>query len=365
MRRGTAYVTLLLLAALAPRAVAAGPALVIELSNNKVLYAEDADSQWYPASLTKMMTAYLVFEALKGGKLDLKAKISCSATANGQPPSKIGLPVGGQMSVDQGLQSLIIKSANDVAVMFAEAIAGSEPAFVAQMNATAKRLGMERTSFVNPNGLPSPLQVTTARDLGKLARAIINDYPEYAHYWMKPEMRLGKQRLVTHNGLLRSFEGADGMKTGFTCDSGFNVVATATRDNRRIIAVVLGDHSSGERNVRAASLLEYGFQQQGWKQLFNSTTIDNMPLAGASPVKSVRTDVTSWGCNERKARTAKAGAGKKRTAAKAAKKKPAAEAAEKPAAVTVDVVPDAGGEPATVELRGTMPPPAAASFQQQ
>jgi D-alanyl-D-alanine carboxypeptidase len=224
---------------------------------------------------------------------------------------------------------------------------------------------MERTSFVNPNGLPSPQQVTTARDLAKLARAIINDYPEYAHYWMKPEMRLGKQRLVTHNGLLRSFEGADGMKTGFTCDSGFNVVATATRDNRRIIAVVLGDHSSGERNVRAASLLEYGFQQQGWKQLFNSTTIDNMPLAAASPVKSVRTDVTSWGCNERKARTAKAG-GKKRTAAKAAKKKPAAaEAAEKPAAVTVDVVPDAGGEPATVELRGTMPPPAAASFQQQ
>ena len=145
MRRGTAYVTLLLFAALAPRAVAAGPALVIELSNNKVLYAEEADSTWYPASLTKMMTAYLVFEALKGGKLDLKTKISCSATANGQPPSKIGLPVGGQMSVDQGLQSLIIKSANDVAVMFAEAIAGSEPAFVAQMNATAKRLGMERT----------------------------------------------------------------------------------------------------------------------------------------------------------------------------------------------------------------------------
>jgi D-alanyl-D-alanine carboxypeptidase len=155
------------------------------------------------------------------------------------------------------------------------------------------------------------------------------------------------------------------MKTGFTCDSGFNVVATATRDSRRIIAVVLGDHSSGERNVRAASLLEFGFQQHGWKQLFNSTTLDNMPLAATSPVKSVRAGVTSWGCNERKARTAKAGAGKKRTAAKAAKKKPAADAAEKPAAVTVDVVPDGGGEPATVQLRGTMPPPAAASFRQQ
>jgi D-alanyl-D-alanine carboxypeptidase len=175
--------------------------------------------------------------------------------------------------------------------------------------------------------------------------------------------------MVTHNGLLRSFEGADGMKTGFTCDSGFNVVATATRDNRRVIAVVLGDHSSGERNVRAASLLEFGFQQQGWKQLFNSTTLDNMPVADASPVKSVRADVTSWGCNERKkARTAKkSGAGKKRSAQKAAaKKKPVAEAEEKPAQVTVDVAPETGGgAPTSVELRGTMPPPAAAAFQQQ
>ena len=194
-----------------------------------------------------------------------------------QPPSKIGLPVGGEMTVDQGLQALIIKSANDVAVMLAEAVAGNEAAFVTNMNAAAKRLGMSSTVFVNPNGLPAPAQVTTARDLAKLARAIINDFPEYAHYWAKPEMRLGKNRLVTHNGLLRSFEGADGMKTGFTCDSGFNVVATASRDGRRIIAVVLGEASSAERNVRAASLLEYGFQQTGWKQLFNSTTIDNMP----------------------------------------------------------------------------------------
>ena len=178
---------------------------------------------------------------------------------------------------------------------------------------------MDRTVFVNPNGLPAPAQVTTARDLAKLARAIINDFPEYAHYWAKPEMRLGKNRLVTHNGLLRSFEGADGMKTGFTCDSGFNVVATASRDGRRIIAVVLGENSSGERNVRAASLLEYGFQQTGWKQLFNSTTLDNMPLATAATVKSVRNDVSSWGCKERKARVAKA-KGKKKTVAKATKK---------------------------------------------
>jgi D-alanyl-D-alanine carboxypeptidase len=364
MRCGTAFVALLMLAALAPRTAVAGPALVIEVSNSKVLYSEDADGLWHPASLTKVMTAYLVFEALKAGKLDLKSKITCSSSANLQPPSKIGLPVGGEMTVDQGLQALIIKSANDVAVMLAEAVAGNEAAFVANMNAAAKRLGMSNTVFVNPNGLPAPAQVTTARDLAKLARAIITDFPEYAHYWAKPEMRLGKIRLVTHNGLLRSFEGADGMKTGFTCDSGFNVVATASRDGRRVIAVVLGEASSAERNVRAASLLEYGFNQTGWKQLFNSTTIDNMPVAAATAVKSVRNDVSSWGCKERKARVAKSRT-KKKTVAKAAKKKPAVEAAEKPKDVTVEVPESTGSTPATVQLRGTMPPPAAASFAPQ
>ena len=368
MRCGTAFVALLLLAGFAPRVAAAGPALVVEVSNSKVLHAEDADNLWYPASLTKVMTAYLVFEALKSGKLELKSKISCSASANGQPPSKIGLPVGGEMTVDQGLQALIIKSANDVAVMLAEAVASSEVAFVANMNATAQRLGMSRTVFVNPNGLPAPAQVTTARDLSKLARAIINDFPEYAHYWAKPEMRLGKNRLVTHNGLLRSFEGADGMKTGFTCDSGFNVIATASRDGRRIIAIVLGDASSGERNVRAASMLEFGFHQTGWKQLFNSTTIDNMPLATVAVVKSVRNDVSSWGCKERKARVAKSGAKKKKAVAKAPAKKlapAAAAAAEKPSTVTVDVPETTGSTSPTVQLRGTMPPPAAASFAPQ
>lgn len=366
MRRGTAFVALLLIAALAPRAAVAGPALVVELANNKVLFAEDADNLWHPASLTKIMTAYLVMEALKAGKLDLKTKISCSAAAHEQPPSKVGLPIGGEMTVDKGLQALIIKSANDVAVMLAEAVAGSEVAFVAKMNDTARRLGMERTVFVNPNGLPNPQQVTTARDLAKLARAVINDFPEYAHYWVKPEMRLGKMRLVSHNGLLRSFEGADGLKTGFTCDSGFNLVATASRDGRRIVAVVLGDKSSGERNVRAASLLEQGFQTQGWQQLFNSTTLDNMPMAPLAAVKSVRTDVTSWGCNPAK-RVAKA---RKKVGPKVAAKKKgpaAAQAAEKPAPVTVEVAPAETSDdpPSTVELHGTIPPPAAAAFQPQ
>jgi D-alanyl-D-alanine carboxypeptidase len=165
------------------------------------------------------------------------------------------------------------------------------------MNATATRLGMTNTNFINPNGLPAPAQVITARDLAKLARAMINDFPEYQHYWRQADMRIGKTRLTTHNELLQSFAGADGMKTGFICDSGFNIISTANREGRRVIAVVLGGHSSAERNVRAASLLEHGFQQTGWKQLFNSTTLDNMPPGAPTAVRSVRTNITSWSCN--------------------------------------------------------------------
>jgi D-alanyl-D-alanine carboxypeptidase len=327
MRRGTALFALLLLIGLGSREASAGPALLFEASNGKVLYAEDADNPWHPASLAKLMTAYLAFEAVKSGRLALTSKISCSAAAHSEPPSKIGLPIGGELTVDVALQALIIKSANDVAVMLAEAVAGSESEFVARMNATALRLGMARTRFVNTNGLPAADQVTTARDLAKLARALITEFPEFARYWSMPHMKLGKNRLLSHNGLLKSLEGADGLKTGFTCDSGFNIVASATRDGRRLVAVVLGDSTSSERNVRAASLLEYGFQQYGWAQLFNfnDRTVDSMPFfPTATGVKSVRDSVASWGCNGKKARVTNSEKRRKRTAKKAGDKKPAA-----------------------------------------
>jgi D-alanyl-D-alanine carboxypeptidase len=275
----------------------AGPALLFEPSSGKVLYSEDPDNLWHPASLTKIMTAYLAFEAVKQGKLKLTDKIPCSLVATLQPPSKIGLNVGGELSVDLALQALIVKSANDVSVMLAEAVAGSESAFVEKMNAAAKRLGMSRTSFVNTNGLPDPGQITTARDLAKLARAVVADFPEFAHYWSAPDMHIGKRRLGSHNALLRSFPGADGLKTGFTCDSGFNVVASATREGRRLMAVVLGETSGNERAVRAASLLEHGFQSYGWKELFNQTNIDNLPAdPGAKGITTVRQTVVSWDC---------------------------------------------------------------------
>ncbi len=278
----------------------AGPALLFEQDSGRVLYAEDQDHLWYPASLTKIMTSYLVFEALKTGRLTLEQKISVSEKANLQPPSKVGLPVGGEMTVDLAIKALIVKSANDVAVMLAEAIGGNEEAFVKLMNDTAKRLGMHRTNFVNPNGLPAPEQVTTARDLAKLSRAIIKDFPEHAALWTLSEVRIGKIRLATHNHLLKTFEGADGLKTGFICDAGFNVVSSATRDGRKLVAVVLGEPSGRERSIRAASLMDHGFQTQGWKQLFNSTTIESMPIAAdAKGIQSVRQTVTAWNCGNR------------------------------------------------------------------
>ena len=279
----------------------AGPALLFEQDTGKVLYAEDQDHLWYPASLTKIMTSYLAFEALKTGRITPEQKIIVSEKATLQQPSKVGLPVGAELTVDLAIKALVVKSANDVAVMLAEAIGGNEEAFVKLMNDTAKRLGMTRTNFVNPNGLPAPEQVTTARDLAKLSRAIIKDFPEHAALWSLAEVRIGKIRLGTHNHLLKTFEGADGLKTGFICDAGFNVVSSATRDGRKLVAVVLGEPSGRERSIRAASLMDHGFQTHGWKQLFNSTTIDSLPLAAdAKGIQSIRQTVTAWDCGNRR-----------------------------------------------------------------
>jgi D-alanyl-D-alanine carboxypeptidase len=275
----------------------AGPTLLLDASDGLVLYGEDYDNQWHPASLTKIMTAYVTFEALKEGKLKLDTKIGCSELANVQPPSKVGLPVGAEMTVETALQVLIVKSANDVAIMLAEAVSGTQEAFVARMNATAARLGMTRTKFVNANGLPAPEQVTTARDLAKLATSAIRDYPEYVGLWSMVEAKVGKRRLHTHNGLLTNYEGADGMKTGFICDSGFNVVASATREGRRLIAVVLGEPTGRERTVRAASLLEHGFQTYGWKALFDPQKLDTMPMSpDAKGPMTMRQAVISYEC---------------------------------------------------------------------
>lgn len=366
----------LVLAALAPQRASAGPTLLFEPATGKVLYAEDHDDQWHPASLTKIMTAYLTFEAIKAGRFTLDSNISYGEVAHAQPPSKIGLPVGAQIGMDLALKSLIIKSANDIAVALAEAVGGSEAAFVEKMNATAKRLGMTRTRFINPHGLPAPEQVTTARDLAKLARAVVRDFPEYNHYWSLTEMQIGKIRIGSHNNLLKTYDGTDGLKTGFICDSGYNVVASATRDSVRLMAVVLGESTSAERNVRAQALLEHGQSTLGWKGLFSRDTIDNMALAaGAKGAASIRTSMIAIECgNRRMARVAQARQrAKQRAKAEIAAKgaAPAKSAKAAGAKATASVPAKTAVAPATAQtktqastVKAAPRPPAAAAASQ-
>jgi D-alanyl-D-alanine carboxypeptidase len=248
-----------------------GPAFVLDLKSDLILYSEEADRLWHPASLTKLMTAYMTFEALKAGRITKDSKLHNSATARAQPPSKIGLPLNATLTVGKGLEILIVKSANDVAVMFAEKLGGSVDNFAKMMNQTARRLGMRKTRFFNPHGLPHNDQVTTARDMAILAKAIINDFPEHDHLFSMGSVKVGNRRMRSHNGLLRTYEGADGMKTGFICASGFNVVASATRNGRRIIAVVLGARTPKLRRQRAEKLFDHAFQNYWWKTLFPFT----------------------------------------------------------------------------------------------
>ncbi len=281
--------------------LSAGPAILFDADNGKVLYAEDPDMLWHPASLTKLMTAYLVFDALKAGEVTMETEIVSSPNAHSQPPSKIGLPIGGKMSVDQGLRSLIVKSANDVAVMLAEAVSGTEEEFVQRMNETAKRLGMRHSKFYNPNGLPDARQVVTARDMAILSQAILRDYPQYNDLFALAKMKIGKIHLRSHNDMLRTFEGADGMKTGFICASGYNIVASATREQRKLIAVVLGAKTPGLRRQRTSDLLEHGFQNYKWKSLlFEAPVIGT--LAESPDIKgptNMRRFVRSYACGYR------------------------------------------------------------------
>jgi D-alanyl-D-alanine carboxypeptidase len=234
---------------------------------------------------------------VREGKLALESSIAYSAQAEAQVPSKLGLAVGARLKVETALQVLIVKSANDVAVMLAEAVSGSHEAFVAHMNATAARLGMTRTSFANANGLPAAEQLSTARDLARLAAAVVHEYPEHAHLWSMRSVRVGKSSMRSYNGLLGRYAGADGLKTGFTCASGFNIVGTAARDGRRLIAVVLGATTDGERSLRAANLLEHGFHKAEWAQLFPAPTLASLPTEpGPRSAMTMREALPWWSC---------------------------------------------------------------------
>jgi D-alanyl-D-alanine carboxypeptidase len=242
-------------------AVAADEAMIlVEVESGKVLHADKAAHPWYPASITKIMTAYVVLRAVRDGRIALDTLFRVSPNAAAQAPTKMGFAVGTTVTVDNALKMLMVKSANDIAVVLAEGVSSSVENFADEMNRQSKRLGMTQSHWVNPNGLPADNQVTSARDMAILARAVLKEFPQYNHYWNLPGIRLGKRVYRNHNNLMGRYVGTDGMKTGFICASGFNVVATATRNNKRLIAVVLGSQSPAVRAVRAAQLFERGFQ---------------------------------------------------------------------------------------------------------
>ena len=274
----------LAIAAIAPCAAQAEALLVVEADTGKVLQAENATYPWYPASVTKMMTAYVTLKAVKDGRISLDTLLTVSPTAASQSPAKMGFRPGIQVTVDNAMKMMMVRSANDMAVVLAEGVGGSIDGFSAQMNQTAQRLGMTQTSYVNPNGLPADGQITSARDLAILARAIIRDLPEYEYFVHIPSIRYGRRVTQNFNKLIGRFPGADGFKTGFICASGYNLVASATRNGKRLIAVVLGASSGKMRAVRAAQLLERGFANNGLAWLKPALgTVDNLVPIDASP----------------------------------------------------------------------------------
>jgi D-alanyl-D-alanine carboxypeptidase len=256
---------------------AAGAALVFDTTDGHVLYAEDPDSPWYPASLTKMMTAYLAYEAIRDQKASPETKVFISPNARKQPPTRLGLKVGADLPLGDALKALIMRSANDIAVAIAETLGGDEMSFVKMMNQKAAELGMVQTHFINPHGLPEINQVTTARDMALMAQALLRDFPEYAPLYAETQAQIGKITIGTHNAMLTNFPGGDGIKTGFTCASGYNLAASATRDGRRIVAIVLGEASSAKRTARASALLEAGFRTWEWKALEPTPRVENLP----------------------------------------------------------------------------------------
>ncbi len=255
VKRALIAVSLLAVAAM-PFQAAANPRIVVDVGSLKVLDQEQAFRKWYPASLTKLMTAYVTFRALRANEIRLDGLVTMSKRSSGQPASKMYYKPGQQLTLDSALKIMLVKSANDIAVAIAETVGGSQENFVTRMNAEAQRLGMGATRFINPNGLPGKGQYTTAHDLALLAVTIRREFPEYAGYFALEGIDTGKHQYPNYNLLIGRFDGADGMKTGFICASGFNQITSATRNGRTVVSIVLGTESLAARADMSADLLQ-------------------------------------------------------------------------------------------------------------
>lgn len=292
-KKGLFALTVLLLLSIVPISqLAANPryaSIVIDANNAEVLHASNADAKRYPASLTKMMTLYMLFEAIEQGRISLNTQMPVSVHAASMPQTNIALRAGDRLSVRDAIPALIVRSANDAAAVIAEALGETESNFGAMMTAKARSLGMKATTFRNASGLPNSAQTTTARDMATLSSRLMKDFPGYYHYFSTQTFSYKGRTYNSHNRMVRNTQGVDGLKTGFIRASGFNVATSAKRNNRRVIAVVMGGRTAASRDQHMASLLNRGFKLA--KSVNNTTLAANAmhqslvpPVPPAKPV---------------------------------------------------------------------------------
>lgn len=273
-----------------PEPSAAAPryaAILMDAQSGEVLYASSAEAARYPASITKVMTLYLAFEALEEGRLKLTDELVVSPRAAAQSPSRLGLKPGDAITVDEAIRAVAVKSANDIAVVLAEKIGGTEARFARLMTLRARELGMSNTTFVNASGLPDTRQLSTAHDIAILSRAVMRDHPRYYAYFGLKQFKYRGQAMASHNGLLGKMPGVDGIKTGFTRASGYNLAASAARDGRRLIAVVMGGSSTVARNAEVEDLLLAGFDVLRLRQGGESAKVVRTAWQGAADIYDV------------------------------------------------------------------------------
>src|SRR6201996_9521286 len=263
-------------------------ALIVDGATGKVLYARNETAERHPASLTKMMTLYLLFDALKAGKLSMQTQMPVSWHASVQRPTKLGLRPGQTIDVDTAIRAVVIRSANDVAVVIAEALGGTESHFAEMMTERARQIGMKETNFHNASGLPDPLQITTAADLAVLARHLAYDHPQYFSYFGLPGFNYKGAWIPTHDNLIGRYEGADGIKTGYTGASGFNLVSSVTRGTTHIIGVVMGGRTAVRRDLEMVRLLDQTFAQVAANPaLVAKATVPWQQVAQATPAPAI------------------------------------------------------------------------------
>ena len=267
--------------------------ITLDAGSGEILSQKDAFQRWYPASLTKLMTVYVAFRMIQSGQVTLDTPVRITALSAKQPPSKMGYKTGSELTLSDALKIMMVKSANDVAMAVGETLGGSSDKFSILMNEEARRIGMTGSHFVNPNGLHSDDHYTTARDLAILTLQLRREFPQFAHFFDIEAIDYGGKKLQPNlNALIGRFQGADGMKTGFVCPSGYNLIGSATRNGRTVITVVLGELKLSTRATKAAELLAKGFETRG-----TGTTIESLQQ-DAEPARNVAVNMRPEVCSK-------------------------------------------------------------------